>query len=107
LDEVDDLDPKTGHPAPLSTISDLVNAPRPAVHPAIAQRFSALTPTGLAAKKDVQRSNVPWERWRPNFLALQTYSMTSSARSKIDCGTVRPSDLAVLRFTTISNFVGN
>src|SRR5215468_130442 len=29
LDEVDDLDPKTGHPAPLSTISDLVNAPRP------------------------------------------------------------------------------
>ena len=35
------------------------------------------------------------------------YSMTSSARSKIDCGTVRPSALAVLRFTTISNLVGN
>src|SRR6516165_7141992 len=35
------------------------------------------------------------------------YSISSSARSKIDCGTVRPSALAVLRFTTISNFVGN
>ena len=42
LDEVDDLDPKTGHPAPLSTISDLVNAPRPGYAPTIAQRFSAL-----------------------------------------------------------------
>ena len=27
LDEVDDLDPKTGHPAPLSTISDLESRP--------------------------------------------------------------------------------
>jgi len=33
LDEVDDLDSKTGHPAPLSTISDLVNAPRPGYAP--------------------------------------------------------------------------
>src|SRR5262249_29442861 len=35
------------------------------------------------------------------------HSITSSARSRIDCGTVRPSALAVLRFTTISNLVGN
>src|SRR6516162_11371676 len=33
--------------------------------------------------------------------------MTSSARSMIDGGTARPSALAVFRFTTISNFVGN
>jgi hypothetical protein len=46
---------------------------------------------------------------RPSkFFALRnSYSITSSARSKIDCGTVSPSTLAVLRFTTISNFVGN
>jgi hypothetical protein len=36
-----------------------------------------------------------------------SYSITSSARSKIDCGTVRSSALAVLRLTTISNFTGN
>src|SRR6516165_1705553 len=35
------------------------------------------------------------------------YSITSSARSSIDGGMARPSALAVLRFTTISNFVGN
>src|SRR5262249_13335389 len=35
------------------------------------------------------------------------HSITSSARSRIDGGTARPSALAVLRFTAISNFVGN
>jgi hypothetical protein len=35
------------------------------------------------------------------------YSITSSARTRIDGGTARPSALAVLRFTIISNFVGN
>src|SRR6516225_5702514 len=34
------------------------------------------------------------------------HSMTSSARSRIDGGTVRPSALAVLAFTAISNFTG-
>jgi hypothetical protein len=34
------------------------------------------------------------------------YSITSSARASSDGGTVRPSTLAVLRLTTISNFVG-
>ena len=37
---------------------------------------------------------------------LRAYSITSSARTKIDGGTVRPSALAVLAFTTISNFTG-
>jgi len=35
------------------------------------------------------------------------YSITSSAVSRIDCGTVSPRALAVLRFRTISNLVGN
>ena len=35
------------------------------------------------------------------------YSMTSVARSIIDGGMASPSALAVLRFTTISNLVGN
>ena len=35
------------------------------------------------------------------------YSITSSARSRIDCGTVRPSVLAVLRFKIISYLTGN
>jgi hypothetical protein len=35
------------------------------------------------------------------------YSITSSARSIIDGGMARPRAVAVLRFTTISNFVGN
>jgi purine nucleoside permease len=39
--------------------------------------------------------------------AKATAPITSSARSRIDCGTVRPSALAVLRFTSNSNLVGN
>src|SRR6185436_15469377 len=35
-----------------------------------------------------------------------SHSMTSSARARIDCGTVRPSALAVLRLMTSSNLVG-
>ncbi len=43
-----------------------------------------------------------------NWFALRNlYSITSSARSKIDCGTVRPCALAVLRLKAISNFVDN
>src|SRR6266566_6300061 len=43
----------------------------------------------------------------PGTDKTSSYSITSSARSRIDGGTARPSALAVLRFTTISNFVGN
>src|SRR5262249_43930208 len=34
------------------------------------------------------------------------HSITSSARSRIDCGTVRPSALAVLRLSTVSYLLG-
>ena len=42
----------------------------------------------------------------PAVGAPPPYSMTSSARSRIDGGMARPRAVAVLRFTTISNFVG-
>jgi hypothetical protein len=41
------------------------------------------------------------------FCVAKFYSITSSARSRIDGGTARPSALAALRFTTISNLVGS
>ena len=37
----------------------------------------------------------------------RSYSITSSARSRIDGGIASPSALAVFRFRTISNLVGN
>ena len=37
---------------------------------------------------------------------VMLYSITSSARDNSDCGTERPSDLAVLRLMTSSYFVG-
>src|SRR5262249_36945278 len=40
-------------------------------------------------------------------LASLHHSITSSARSRIDGGMARPSAVAVLRFTGISNLVGN
>src|SRR6516164_10426337 len=40
-------------------------------------------------------------------LAASNHSITSSARVSMVGGTMRPSALAVLRFTAISNFVGN
>src|SRR6266481_2887416 len=49
---------------------------------------------------------------RHRRLSLQTlgvslpYSITTSARARIDGGTVRPSALAVLRLITSSNIVG-
>src|SRR3954466_3178730 len=38
--------------------------------------------------------------------AWRTHSITSSARARSDCGTVRRSALAVIRFTTRLNLVG-
>jgi hypothetical protein len=44
---------------------------------------------------------------RPLIAALRKgYSITSSAAASRDCGTVRPSALAVLRLTTSSYLVG-
>ena len=37
----------------------------------------------------------------------QTYSITSSARTRIDCGMFKPSALAALLFTISSSLVGN
>jgi hypothetical protein len=53
-----------------------------------------LTQSGRGAKKHgaVQQG-----------VAEPGYSITSSALSRIDCGTVRPSALAVLAFKAISN----
>jgi hypothetical protein len=64
---------------------------------------SRLAGSAICSKKD---------RCNRHFLALQhltsSYSsITSSARSRIDGGTARPSAFAVLRFTAISNLVGN
>src|SRR5208282_3612160 len=36
-----------------------------------------------------------------------SHSMTSSAKARSDCGIVSPSDCAVLRLTTKSNFTGS
>ena len=66
---------------------------------------------GEAAIPTDDGSSRSWIHLRPSavqcFALRNLYSITSSARSTIDCGTVRPSDLAVLRFTANSNFVGS
>jgi hypothetical protein len=43
---------------------------------------------------------------RDQYVAA-AHSMTSSARARMDCGTVSPSAFAVLRLTTNSNLVGS
>ena len=43
---------------------------------------------------------------RPKAAIRLSYSITSSARERIDGGMVKPSALAVLRLTTSSNVVG-
>jgi len=52
-------------------------------------------------------TNVPRRRSSTNLFCTAKFyhSITSSARSRIDCGTVRPSALAVLRLMTNSIFV--
>src|ERR1700720_4411639 len=49
--------------------------------------------------KSVTRRHMRCSKWR-------AYSITSSARMRIDAGTTRPSVLAVLRLITNSNLVG-
>jgi hypothetical protein len=57
-------------------------------------------PLGLLRPRDHRpRRRAPEPR---DELPPSDHSITSSARSKIDCGTVRPSDLAVLRFTILN-----
>ena len=65
----------------------------------------------IGASLAVEKNSAPWGREssesRSPSVVPASHSMTSSARSIIDGGTARPSALAVLRFTIISNLVGN
>ena len=54
-----------------------------------------ITPSGLSRRLLTQSGH-----------DATAYSITSSARARTDGGMVRPSALAVLRFTASSNFVG-
>src|ERR1700720_4753021 len=53
-------------------------------------------------------SQGPWQSADEELSQLPSFhhSITSSARTRIDCGTVRPSALAVFMLTTSSNVVG-
>jgi hypothetical protein len=65
-----------------------------------------LEPDGFSidcAAQQVLKANV---RFVPKADIGRTYSITSSARDSSDCGTERPSALAVLRLMTSSYFVG-
>jgi hypothetical protein len=44
--------------------------------------------------------------WHMHRTKVALYSITPSAMANRDCGAVRPSDFAVLRLMTISNFIG-
>src|SRR5262249_48868368 len=58
----------------------------------------------LPPRHDRPRRRAPEPR---DEFSPSDHSITPSAVSRIDCGTVSPSVLAVLRFTTISYFTGN
>jgi hypothetical protein len=80
--------------------------------PVKALTVASTTELSLATQREreCQRAAALIEEERGRFAALAgapSYSITSSARSRIDGGIARPSAVAVLRFTTISNFVGN
>ena len=63
-------------------------------------RISAIHPSEpFAFNSEIDRS-------RPKAAIRLSYSITSSARERIDGGMVKPSALAVLRLTTSSNVVG-
>jgi len=47
------------------------------------------------------------KRHKPQLCGLAAYSITSLARNRKLSGMLRPMALALLRFTTISNLVGN
>jgi len=64
----------------------------------------------LAPAYDPKRLFAPrlkCKRHKPQLCGLAAYSITSVARNRKLSGTLRPMALAVLRFTTISNLVGN
>jgi hypothetical protein len=67
-------------------------------------------PLGITTKSDfvfAQPGPIA-EAGGPNVVRCEiSYSITSSALSKIDRGTVSPSALAVLMLTAVSNLVGS
>jgi hypothetical protein len=76
----------------------------------IAQHEHADAPHALALLRSCRqrpRRRTAEERDRLAAIDAHGHSITSSARSIIDGGIARPSAVAVLRFTTISNFVGS
>src|SRR5690242_20830408 len=75
---------------------------RPAAVFLAASKAGQMTASDHAQQRP-QRFPLP-ERGRPQMES--GYSMTSSARARIDCGTMRPSALAVFRLMTNSNVVG-
>src|SRR3954469_13585509 len=60
--------------------------------------------TGQGSAGNNLRSTALGLPHRPEAAIRLSHSITSSARVSIDCGTVRPSALAVLRLMTSSNF---
>jgi hypothetical protein len=64
--------------------------------------MSALPPKADIGGRELDVRFVP-----ETDIGMPGYSITSSANNKNDSGTVRPSPLAVFKFTTKLNFVGS
>jgi hypothetical protein len=71
----------------------------------IASDGSAVQVRGMSASRP--KADNWMNAWLGPLCAKRPYSITSSARERKDSGIVRPSDLAVLRFTISSNLVGS
>jgi hypothetical protein len=77
-----------------------------AAPPLMAAARVAARVTSLTCQEPTFTRPLPNRRSRPEAAIRLSYSITSSARARIEGGTVRPSSLAVLRLTTSSNLVG-
>src|SRR5262249_2335977 len=80
--------------------------------PYLPPRFRALALFERRPHQRVESSHTPaFEKLHSRGLVQRSkrrpYSITSSARERKDSGIVRPSDLAVLRFTISSNLLGS
>ena len=85
-----------------SRVSPLTGAHRSRIRQPVQAVFTpAYDPQRLFAQR------LTCKRHKPQLSGLAAYSITSVARNRIDRGTARPSALAVLRFTIISNLVGS
>ena len=110
---------------PRHTTSSAAAAPRPVVtwpetvvwgspilpaarFPSPAQGRATIRRRGTFSRACAQpaRPRLGSARLHPSLGVKSSYSMTSLARARIDCGIVRPSILAVFRLTTSSKAVG-